>query len=106
MPGNRSEVRLSVDHPVCGSHTSPMPSNRSEVRLRVDGGGGKAGFIDVNTGYSLFCTFISHLAIGYRIPSKSVVSALFHSDIELFLVIVYYPSATLIESIHSDFILN
>ena len=83
-----------------------MPSNRSEVRLRVDGGGGKAAFIDVNTGYSLFCTFISHLAIGYRIPSKSVVSALFHSDIELFLVIVYYPSATLIESIHSDFILN
>ena len=83
-----------------------MPSNRSEMHLGVDGGGGKAGFPDVNAGYSLFCTFISHLAIGYRIPSQSVVSALSHSDIELSVVIVHYPSATLIESSHSDFILN
>ena len=76
------------------------------MHLGVDGGGGKAGFPDVNAGYSLFCTFISHLAIGYRIPSQSVVSALSLSDIELSVVIVHYPSATLIESIHSDFILN
>ena len=83
-----------------------MPSNHSEMHLGVDGGGGKAGFTDVNAGYLLFCTFISHLAIGYRIPSQSVVSTLSHSDIELSVVIVHYPSATLIESIHSDFILN
>ena len=107
IPGAPTSHQGVRGKPVCRFHTFSMPSNHSETHACTwTGAGVSAGFTDVNTGHSLSCTFISHLARGYRVPSKSVVSALFHSDIELSLVIVYHPSATLTESIHSGFILN